>query len=107
MKDKELLIEAIENYDLFTLHEKTILKLLIELSIDNKVVCSIIKLKEISQISRPTIYRALQMFEDYSLIDIEKNPNRKISTFILKDHKLKEIISHHLSRKNILNIMKK
>ena len=103
IEDKELLLEAIDNYDVYTPSVATVLKILIELSVDDVVIISVLKLSKLTKISRPVVYKALETFEETGIIERIKKPQHKTSCFYLKANKLKHIIEHYKRQKNILN----
>jgi len=101
MKDKELLIEAIDSYSLLPKAGRTILKMLINLEIDDIIIISIKELSELSSISRPAVYSSLKILEDNGLIERQVKPGSRLSSFILKPQKFSYILQHYNIRKNI------
>lgn len=103
MKDKELLMRAIDNYDLYTPSVALILKTLIELSVDDIAVVSILRLSKLTKVSRPIIYKAIQTFEESGIIERVRKPQHKTSCFYIKPNKLMYIIENYKRQENILN----
>ena len=94
-KDKELLMQAIDSYDAYSPSYRIILKLLVDLSIDNIANITVLKLSKISSLSREIIYQALRTMEKDNFIELSK-PNRgKINAIILKDTKLNQVIQYY------------
>ena len=95
MKDKELLMKAIDNYDLYTPHERKVLKTLLLISIDDVAITSILKLSKLSKVSRPVVYKALAAFIKHELIEEIKDARNILNAFKLKRDKLEEIQKHY------------
>lgn len=94
MDNKEQLLEAIDNYRTYSAGYRTILKLLVELSIDEMVHITVIQLSQMSLLSREIIYQALDVLERDGLIEIvkrTKGKTAKIGCVILKPNKLNQI----------------
>lgn len=94
-KDKELLMEAIDNYDAYSPSFRTILRILVDLSIDNVANITVIKLSKISSLSREIIYQALRMMEKDNFIELSKPNKGKINAILLKDNKLNQITQYY------------
>lgn len=95
MKDKELLIKAIDSYDLYTPHERKVLKTLLLISIEDVAITSILKLSKLSKVSRPVVYKALAAFKKHELIEEIKDARNILNAFKLKRNKLEEIQKHY------------
>lgn len=103
MKDKELLMEAIDSYDLLTVSGRIILKSLIKLAIDDVIIISIKELSKLSKVSRPAVYSSLRLLEDNGFIERQINPGSRLSSFVLKPQRFNIIIKHYTVRKNMLH----
>ena len=101
MNDKELLLEAIDNYDLLTPKYRIILKALIELAIDNVAIISVVKLSEITNVSRPVIYKALEVIKENQYIEQYKKSKNSLTSFIIKPIKLQDIVKYYKNQKNV------
>jgi hypothetical protein len=106
MENKEALIEAIENCDIFTPHERKVIGTLIKISVDDVVITDIMKLSKISNISRPVVYKALAIAENHGLIEKVKNERKVLNIFKLKKIKLEDILKHYEMQKILLQDMK-
>lgn len=100
--NKALLLEAIDNYSLYTINQKTILKTLIDIEVDGIVVASILDLKTMLKISRPSIYRALERFQADGIIETINESGNKLSALKIKQAKLNEILEHFLKKEKFL-----
>ena len=103
MKDKELLLKAIDSYALLTSAYKQVFKTLIKLAIDDIVVTSVKDLSKLSNVSRPAVYAALKILEKEKLITRNNNPGSRLSSFVLKHQKFEDIIKYYTVRENILH----
>lgn len=103
MKDKELLMEAIDNYDLLTSNGRLLLKSLLKIAVDDIAIISIKELSKLIKISRPTIYSSLKVLENNKFIERQVTVGSRLSSFILKPQRFNVIINHYTARKNILH----
>lgn len=101
--DKELLFKAIDNYDVLTPSSRKVLKALIDLSIDDTIIISIVKLSQISSISRPVVYHAIETLKTHQYIEQSKIARNSISYFQLKPNKFKEIIKYYETQQYVKN----
>lgn len=107
MDNKDLLMEAIDHYELYTPSERAVLKTLVKLCVDDIAIITVLNLSEISHVSRPIVYNALKSMEEDRVIERTKRYKGRLSCFTVKQNKLNDIIKHHNLRKNILHEMKK
>lgn len=108
MNDNDLLMKAIDSYELYTSSEKAVLKTLIKLSSsDDMAIISVLNLSNISNVSRPIVYKALNILEEHKVIERVNRYKGRLSCFTVKQNKLNEIIKHYNLRENILHEMKK
>lgn len=98
MDNKEQLLKAIDNYDAYSIGYRKILKLLVELAIDDIAHITVIQLSKISMLSREMIYQALYAFHQDGLIEIVKRTKGKtgtISCVILKPNRLDQLLQFY------------
>jgi CTP-dependent riboflavin kinase len=106
MNNKELLLEAIDNYDVYRLPGKNILKALVAASKkDNTVHISIKSLSELSKVSRQGVYNTLRYLEADKII--ERNKDHKLTVFILNVTELEKIVDYYNTLKAAKTILKK
>ncbi len=105
MKDKELLLKAIDSYDLYTPAAKKVLKTLMDISINNIAIISVKKLTQLSTISRPIVYKALATLQKDNVIERMIQGTSKKSSFTIKYNRLSEIEQYYklYLRKTLLN----
>lgn len=101
-KDKELLLEAIDNYSAYTSNQRKLLKIFINIAMENIVKANIPELSKLSSVSRPTIYRYIDFFKREGIIDILNDTATTLNSFRLNINKLDDIIEYHLKKENIL-----
>jgi predicted transcriptional regulator of viral defense system len=105
MKDqeyKELLLEAINHYALLSLSYKKVLKILVQIAIDDTAIINIKDLTNLSGVSRISTYHALQALEREKFIEKVSVKGSKLGSFIIKPKKIQEIINHYSVIKNLL-----
>ena len=100
---RELIFKAIDSYDLYTNSMKLVLKALIELSINDVTIISVLKLSALSKVSRPVAYQALEVFEENRVVTREKRPKSKVSVFHIDPNKLNEMVERYKLQENMLN----
>jgi predicted transcriptional regulator len=102
MKDKELLLEAIDNYDIYTSHQRLMLKCLVTLSIDGVVTVGASYLSEQLNLSRTAIYKNLRKFLEEGLI----NKIKGFNTYELNPAKLNHIAQLYQNKKSLKDLSK-
>ncbi len=102
MKDKELLLEAIDHYALLSPTYRRVLKILVQITIDNIAIISIKELTRLVGASRISVYHALDLLEKEKFIEKLNIKGSKIGNFAIKPKKLQEIINHYSIKKNII-----
>lgn len=98
MNDKEQMIEAIDNYQVYSAGYRKILRFLIELSIDDSAHTTVIQLSKMASLSREMIYQALDTLQEDGLIEIVKKTKGKtgrISCINLKTNKFNQILKFY------------
>jgi len=95
MDNKEQLIEAIDNYAGYSSGCRTILKLLVELSISDIAYVSVSQLSEISSLSKEKIYQALDLFQKDGFVGKNKGKINTTKGITLKSDKLDQLIQFH------------
>jgi predicted transcriptional regulator of viral defense system len=102
MENKELLLEAIDNYALLSNSYRKVLKVLVQIAIDDSVIISLKKLIELAGVSRISGYHALSFLEKEKFIEKLSVKGSKLGKFLIKPKKLQEVIDHHSIIKNII-----
>lgn len=95
MNNKEELLEAVDYYNLFTPKYRIVLRTLINLAINNKVIITIKELSKLSGASRIIVYEATRLLEEKQMLEIAKRPHSRLSEFLLKYEYLKKIVEYH------------
>ena len=107
MDNKDLLMKAVDNYEAYSPSYRKILKLLVELSIDDVAYTTVLQLSNILVLSRQVIYEALYVFEKEKIIEIIKKDRGKISSIVLKPNKLNQIVQYYNVQIEMLNKYRK
>jgi len=106
MKDQELLLEAIDHYELLTPSRQLVFKNLIKLSGNKNVATISIKtLSEISKVGRPTVYDTIEILENHGVVQRQIIPGsgKRLSSFILNPAALANIINLYTLQKKIIH----
>ena len=91
MDKKNMYIEAIQNCDLYTNKQRSILSTLVKVAIDEVATISPRDLSEISGATKPVVYKAIRLFEEEKLIKSLYSTTKKRGIFKLLKPKLDEI----------------
>jgi len=102
MKNKGIVLEAIDNYSLFNKNQKNILKALVNLSIDGEVITSIADLSQITNLVRATISSALSFLEKNEIIEVIRSRGIVFTGCKINQQKLNEIIIRYQTKKSLL-----
>lgn len=90
MDNKQLLLKAIDQYDDYTLSQRSILKLLVKISVNEVAVISTNTISRVLKITNQTIHSAIRRFNKDDLVNYRYNA--KLSKIYLNTNKLREII---------------
>lgn len=90
--DLNLLLTAISDYDAYPLKQRELLKVLVDISINNTAVTAPVKLARILSTTRATVYLSLRRLKEDNVIINNKGKNEKNNTFKLNQNKLDEIM---------------
>src|SRR5690606_26739218 len=92
MKNKELLMKAIDHYDVYVATQRLTLKVLVDLAIDGIVTVSPTALSKLIKIGRGVIYHNLRILEEDGFIKNTGKSRNRSSQYKLNEIKLGEII---------------
>ena len=98
MSNKETLLEAISHFDVFTIKQRAILKILISVEIDYVAKITVKSLSEFSNQCAASIIRTLRLLKKEGLIEVDET-ERKFYMFKLNKEKLEEILAIHELKK--------
>jgi ribosomal protein S25 len=102
MKDQELLLRAIDNYDVYVATQRLTLKALVDLSIDGVASISPTSLSRLIKIGRGVIYNNLRILQEDGFIkNVGKDKNR-IGLYKLNETKLEEIVELYKKKSKYL-----
>lgn len=93
MKDKELMMKAIEEYSLYTPYQRQLLKSLVALSVNDVAIITPSKLARLTKMTRSAVYYALKRFESDGVVIRKKGQNNLINAFRLDALKLEDILT--------------
>lgn len=102
MNDKKELIEAIENYHTYTRKQRNLLKLFVNIEIDQIVSVSIAELAKMLNHSTATIYSHIVNLSRDGYITVIKQ-DKHLSGYELNDQKLEELVKIYRKKQDYLN----
>ena len=101
MNNKQEILEAINNYEIFTIKQRTVLKTLASIEIDEIATITIPTLSRVTGISSAAVYRAIKVFSNEGYIKVIDDNSRKVCKFRINSTKMNEIIKVHEMMKKI------
>ena len=87
------ILNAIDNYDIYSKNQKKILKTLIATSLDNLACISVNSISEATKIAPNSIYVALRKLENTRCISREREKGQSANIYRINPDKIKEIIN--------------
>jgi DNA-binding transcriptional ArsR family regulator len=99
MKDKSLLMEAIDNYDAYSPKQREILKALVGISINDIAVITVARLVKQLDTTKPTVYSSLARLKDDEIIISMNKERERLNTYKLNSTKLDHIVTAY--KKNL------
>lgn len=89
MEDKNLIKKAIDKYDIYSPSQRDILKLFIDISIDNLIQASVKYISEKTHLKKSTIYFAINLFLKDGLLQRDIGASKAL---LLSENKLNYIV---------------
>lgn len=102
MENKELLIEAIDNSLKYTLKQRDILKLFLNLEVNELVSITPRELAEMFNVTRATIYLSLNILEKDGLIKNMTEKGRHFNIYRLSKSNLNDLLQVYTKKKDYL-----
>ena len=93
MKDKELLLKAIDNYDVYTPKQREILKTLIGISVNDIAIITPRELIKLLNTTKATVYYSLTRLKEDEIIISQNGEKEQFSTYRLNNTKLDDILT--------------
>jgi len=100
INNKELLLEAIDHYDVYSLTQRETLKALVNISIDSVVTVSPTALGKLTKIRRGIIYHNLKIFEKDKFIAKVTKTTKRATVFKLSGSKLDYLVKLYENKRN-------
>jgi len=107
MKDNDMLLKAIDSYDVYNTASKSVLKTLVAMPpIENNIIkISINALAEISHLSRQGVYNALKYIERDKVVERFKKSGERVVYFKINENKINEICQYYNNLQNTKKIL--
>ena len=102
MKDKELMLEAIEHSSQYTPKQREILQLFLNIEVNDVVSITIIELAKIINTLKATVYLNLTRLEEDGLVNKISPKGKHFSTFKLNKTNLSDLLKIYLKKKDYL-----
>lgn len=96
MKDKEKLLEAIEDYTIYTPKQRELLKILVGISVDNIAVITPLALTKLLNTTKATIYHSIKCLTKDGIIQRDNTKSSyRFGEYHLNSEKLKSILTSY------------
>lgn len=100
LENKKLLIAAIDAYSLYTIKQRSILKYLVNLSINGEVKFNTSEASKDLELSRAAIYLTLDKFKKESVLNKKEGNTERINSYILNNDKLDYIVQFYYNKQD-------
>lgn len=107
MNNKTLIIEAIDNFEMYSLNQKEILKVIVSTAVNNLASISASYISSVTNISEPNVYSNLRKLQKDNAIKKTRTAGTKLDTFELNHEKLDYILKLHQNKKAMEESMSK
>lgn len=101
--NKELLSEAIKDYEKYNNSQKKLLITLVNITIDGVITTSVLSLSKLIGFTRAMVYNSLAALEEDGSVKKINIKQARVSTFELNYVKLKYIVELYLKKQEFLN----
>jgi hypothetical protein len=107
MQDNDMILKAIDSYDVYNTASKSVLKTLVAMPpIENNIIkISINALAEISHLSRQGVYNALKYIERDKVVERFKKSGERVVYFKINENKINEICQYYNNLQNTKEIL--
>lgn len=97
----QLAVAAIEDYDVYTIAQRTILKVLVSTSINGVANVSAKYLQDIAKVAKPTVYLILSRLEKDGYISRIRAESSRQNSYRINEQNIEYIIQLYNSKKSI------
>ena len=101
MYNKQILIHAIESYDIYSPNQRKILILLVNTSVNELSSISIDYISKTTNVSKPNVYQNIKKLEKDEIITRIRQVGAKLDSYQLNKEKLDYIIQVYQNKKAI------
>lgn len=99
---KKLLLAAVEDYELYSISQRAVLKILINVAIDNVASVNISYLTKAAKLSRASIYAIMKQLENDNFIERMRIKGTRHDCFKVNKSKLDHIINIYHNKNSLL-----
>ena len=103
---KDMIIKAIDDYDMYSNNQKKVLKTLVAVSLDNLACVSVSSISEATKIAANSIYVTLRKLENNKCITRERPSGQKTNAYRINMDKINEILNIYKKKTQGLNKIK-
>jgi len=101
--NKEVFIEAIKNYDLFSDQQKRVLVTLVSVSLDNVSYISALTISKTIKLATNSVYIILRRLEETGYITRQRDKHQKSNSYLLNSSKIETLVKIYKEKKSGLS----
>lgn len=105
--EKNIVLTAINDYDLYTQRQKKILSTLVSVSVDGVAHISVPSISKVTGLAQNSTYVILRTLEEEGCIVRERNKGQKSNAYKLNETKLNQLVRIHHQKQATMNEVKK
>lgn len=100
---KEIFIEAINDYDLFSNQQKAVLNTLVSVSVDNVAYISALTISKAIKLAANSVYIILRGLEESGYITRQRDKHQKSNSYLLNSDKIDILVKIYKEKKSGLS----
>jgi predicted transcriptional regulator len=102
ISDKDLVIKAIEDYDLYSKSDKKLLGAFIDLQVANSVMVRINSLSKLMGVTRAMIYNSIKKLMDDGIISRVNTKYSRVSNYSINYSRLEQLVELYNKKQEYL-----
>lgn len=102
MEEKELLLEVLDHYGSISPGAITILKILVQVAVDDVAIIKITELTRLSKLAQNTVYTNLAKLEKEKFLERISKKGSKLGAYKIKPLRFEDLIQRYKLQKNVI-----
>lgn len=101
MEEKELLLEALDHYGSVSPAAITVLKILVQVAVDEVAIIKITDLTRLSKLAQNTVYTSLLTLEKEKFLERISKKGSKVGNYKIKSLRFEDVIKRYKLQKKV------